>query len=190
MNAGPGRGTRRLSAEERALWRNVTRAIKPMRPEMAHTIAPAPLAEKAPVPAPVPPLALPQKPKARPAARPAPPPLAPLGRRMRGRVARGNEPIDGRLDLHGLTQDQAFDTLLGFLRAAQTRHAKLVLVITGKGARSRSSDFSGDARGVLRTLVPRWLAMPDFRPLVVAFETAHSGHGGEGALYVRLRRRR
>jgi DNA-nicking Smr family endonuclease len=102
---------------------------------------------------------------------------------MKQRVARGKEALDGRLDLHGLTQSEAHATLLRFLRAASTRGARLVLVITGKGARAGDSE-----RGVLRRQVPHWLGLPEFRALVVGFEDAHIAHGGEGALYVRVRR--
>jgi len=113
------------------------------------------------------------------------PPLAPLGRRMKQRVARGTETIDGRLDLHGLTQSEAHAALLRFMRAASTRGARLVLVITGKGVRAGEGE-----RGVLKRQVPQWLGLPEFRALVVGFENAHIAHGGEGALYVRVRRPR
>ena len=116
---------------------------------------------------------------------PPPPPLAPLTRRIKKRIARGNHAIDGRLDLHGMTQAEAHDALFGFLRAKQARGAKVVLVITGKGARG-----SGDGRGVLKRMVPMWLGMPEFRGCIVGFESAAIGHGGEGALYVSLRRAR
>jgi DNA-nicking Smr family endonuclease len=109
--------------------------------------------------------------------------LAPLGRRMKQRVARGKEAIDGRLDLHGLTQSEAHAALLRFLRAASARGARLVLVITGKGARE-----GGSERGVLKRQVPHWLGLPEFRTLVIGFDNAHITHGGEGALYVRVRR--
>jgi DNA-nicking Smr family endonuclease len=109
--------------------------------------------------------------------------LAPLGRRLRQRVARGKEAIDGRLDLHGLTQSEAHAALLHFLRKASAREARLVLVITGKGR-----DEGG--RGVLRRQVPNWLNLPEFRAFVIGFEEAHMAHGGEGALYVRIRRTR
>ena len=103
---------------------------------------------------------------------------------MRTRVARGKETIDGRLDLHGLTQSQAHAALLRFLRTASLQDAGLVLVITGKGRQGN------DERGVLKRQVPQWLNLPEFRSLVIGFEDAHIAHGGEGALYVRVRRKK
>jgi DNA-nicking Smr family endonuclease len=101
---------------------------------------------------------------------------------MKQRVARGKEAIDARLDLHGYTQDEAHSALLRFLRSANARDARLVLVITGKGR--------GGEIGVLRRQVPNWLALPEFRALVIGYEDAAITHGGEGALYVRVRRTR
>jgi DNA-nicking Smr family endonuclease len=166
-----------LSPEERVLWSTVTRSISPLRDEAPPLIddvaaeAAAPPAKSKPIVQPAP--------RAQPA-----PALTPLGRRLRARVARGKEAIDARLDLHGLTQSEAHAKLLRFLRDAQARDARLVLVITGKGQR-------GDGeRGVLKRQVPQWLGLPEFRALVVGFEDAGARHGGEGALYVCLRRLR
>ncbi len=173
---------RLLSREERVLWRTVTELIAPLREtpdggfDLEETVEapppakPARAAKSAPLP-----------PKATPAPGPAAPPLAPLGRRMRQRVARGREAIDARFDLHGLTQSEAHAELLRFLRSASARGHRLVLVITGKGRRNGEG-------GVLRRQVPQWLALPEFRSFVIGFEDAHIAHGGEGALYVRLRK--
>jgi DNA-nicking Smr family endonuclease len=173
-----GRGRKRgLSDDERHLWKTVTRSIAPLRPH-------APDAERGDSPPPPPrPVkrdaasSAPVKPQ--PAVNPQPPAPAPavLGRKLKQRVARGREPIEGRLDLHGMTQSEAHAELLHFLRKAAGRGAKLVLVITGKS-------------GVLRRQAPLWLALPDFREHVIGFEAAHVAHGGEGALYVRVRRSR
>jgi DNA-nicking Smr family endonuclease len=116
--------------------------------------------------------------------RPAPQ-LEPFDRRLRQRLAGGTAPIDARIDLHGKTQSAAYGQLLSFLRRAQTEGAKFVLVITGKGARD-----DGSERGVLKRQVPHWLELPEFRGYVVGFERAHAGHGGAGALYVRIRRQK
>ncbi len=178
---------RHLSEEERALWTGFVRSIEPLHraPESSPARPPAEesaggkAAPAAPPPATQHDTGLKKK----------PPPLAPLGRRMRRRVGRGREPIDERIDLHGLTQAKAHAALLRFLRGAQARGARLVLVVTGKGSGKADRDAAAE-RGVLRRQVPIWLSLAEFRPFVLGFEDAHAGHGGHGALYVRLRRGR
>jgi DNA-nicking Smr family endonuclease len=175
---------RDLSDEEEALWSGVARSVKPLRPAK-------PKAKSAKAKAAVTSLhqAEERKPAASRAALPPaikPPPLAPLDRRGKKRVARGRDPIDARIDLHGKTQTEAHDALMRFMRRAQSNGARLVLVVTGKGS---GTPRDGEReRGVLRRQVPLWLALPEFRALIVGFEAAHVAHGGEGALYVRLRR--
>jgi DNA-nicking Smr family endonuclease len=118
-----------------------------------------------------------------PATKQASPPLAPLGRRERTRLSRGRSEIDARLDLHGMTQTRAHRALSGFLQRAHRDGLTFVLVITGKGR-------TGGDSGILRRQVPQWLSQPEFRAFIVGFEEAHIGHGGGGALYVRIRRAR
>ncbi|MBN9064132.1 MAG: Smr/MutS family protein, partial [Rhizobiales bacterium] len=101
----------------------------------------------------------------------------------------GRRDIDGVLDLHGMTQSAAHDALNRFLHRKQREGASLVVVITGKGAGGSAFDPDRE-RGVLRRMAPHWLRMPDLRPLVLGFEAAAAHHGGDGALYVRLRRAR
>jgi DNA-nicking Smr family endonuclease len=191
---------RHLTDEERALWTGFARSIKPLdraqappalETAAAESTASKPAAAKlaaansaASKPAAAEPAARDDLPRAEKS-----PPLAPLGRRLRRRVARGREPIDGRIDLHGHTQAKAHAALLRFLRGAQADGAKMVLVVTGKGTGRGDRDAPAE-RGVLKRQVPMWLAQAEFRPLVLGFEDAHIGHGGEGALYVRLRRGR
>jgi DNA-nicking Smr family endonuclease len=183
----PPRRKRALSDEERVLWESVIKQTRPLRkkhrPVEAHAAAPktdsriaagAPVTPKPPLPAttPVP-------------AKPAVPPLAPLGRRERTQLSRGRKEIEARLDLHGMTQARAHRALSGFLQRAHRDGLTFVLVITGKGTIGADSE-----RGVLRRQVPQWLSQPEFRAFVVGFEEAHIGHGGAGALYVRIRRSR
>jgi len=180
-----GRRSRSLGDDERELWVTVTRSVVPLKRRKAATLADTPSAEdpkRKTVQG-----ALPAPPAPQHAARKAPP-LAPLGRRMKQKVARGSEPIDGRIDLHGMTQSEAHHALARFLRSAQRDGARLVLVITGKGARSDADAYA--ERGVLKRQVPLWLESAELRPLVVGFEAAGHGHGGQGALYVRVRRMR
>jgi DNA-nicking Smr family endonuclease len=174
---------RSLSDDERMLWDTVTRAVAPLRKRKAKKREEPGVAATAPTPA-KPARAARMAPAAAPPKTHAPP-LAPLGRRMRSKLARGSEPIDDRIDLHGMTQADAHAALAHFLRRAQARGARVVLVITGKGARA-GDPFS--ERGVLKRQVPHWLESAALRPLVVGFESAGAGHGGAGALYVRLRR--
>ena len=175
------RRKRSLSDEERVLWESVAKQTKPLRKKQraAKTEGAAPAAE-APVAAkPVaPPKPLPLAKISR-----APPAAPPLGRRERSQLSRGRKEIDARLDLHGMTQTRAHRALSGFLQRAHRDGMTFVLVITGKGKMGAETE-----RGVLRRQVPQWLSLPEFRALVVGFEEAHIGHGGEGALYVRIRR--
>jgi DNA-nicking Smr family endonuclease len=181
------RRKRALSEEEQVLWESVAKEIKPLRRRPRAPKAPAeepPVAAKSAGLAKSPPAARPAK-AARPDKPPAPP-LAPLGRRERSQLSRGRKEIDARLDLHGMTQTRAHRALLSFLQRATSAGLTFVLVITGKG---RTVGPESE-RGVLRRQVPEWLNLPEFRALVVGFEEAHIGHGGEGALYVRVRRAR
>jgi DNA-nicking Smr family endonuclease len=183
------RRRRALSEEERALWESVAKQTKPLRkkPRAAKAPAAAPDAEP---PAAAKQVAAAPHPSARTVrapnpAPPAAPPLAPLGRRERSQLSRGRKEIEDRLDLHGMTQTRAHRALSGFLQRAHHDGLTFVLIITGKGKMGADSE-----RGVLRRQVPLWLNLPEFRTLVVGFEEAHIGHGGEGALYVRIRRSR
>jgi DNA-nicking Smr family endonuclease len=187
----PPHRKRALSEEERTLWESVAKQTKPLRkkarttkPHLASPDSRMPAAAKAaaaPKPSPAVRIARAAKPNPAPAA----PPLAPLGRRERSQLSRGRKDIDARLDLHGMTQTRAHHALFNFLQRAHSGGLTFVLVITGKGRIGVESE-----RGVLRRQVPHWLSLPEFRSLVVGFEEAHIGHGGEGALYVRIRRSR
>jgi DNA-nicking Smr family endonuclease len=176
---------RRLTADEEHLWSAVAHTIKPLRqgrkplPAARHKAvnpdAPRPAKKAIAI---VPSIAAP---------RPAivTPPVS-IARREKQQLARGHTAIDARIDLHGMTQAQAHAALLRFLHGAQAKGAKFALVITGKGA----PNALRGARGVLRQQVPLWFALPEFRACVLGFDVAHVGHGGEGALYVRLRKAR
>jgi DNA-nicking Smr family endonuclease len=180
------RRRRALSEEERALWESVAKQVKPLRKKprapkvpIAAIVEDRFVAAKAATAAKSPATARAVKPD-------SPPPLAPLGRRERSQLSRGRKEIEGRLDLHGMTQTRAHRALLSFLQRASGDGLTFVLVITGKGRASGAEA----GRGVLRRQVPEWLGLPELRALVVGFEEAHIGHGGEGALYVRVRRAR
>jgi DNA-nicking Smr family endonuclease len=115
-------------------------------------------------------------------------------RRKARRIASGTIEIEARLDLHGLTQSDAHARLIGFLKSASARGLRTVLVITGKGGGRQPSArdaawWESEEVGILRRSVPRWLAEPPLRGLVIGSQLAAPHHGGEGALYILLRRR-
>lgn len=125
------------------------------------------------------------------------PSLADFDRKKARKLGAGQLDIEARIDLHGMRQSEAHAALRRFIATSHARGARWVLVITGKGAPAGSREYSdrpwsGDEmgredRGVLRRNVPRWLAEPDLRMLVVSFTAASVRHGGDGALYVHLR---
>jgi len=175
---------RRLSDEEIALWTEVARSVARRRGATLPTPSkPVGAGARAPAPSP-----LPAEPAAGRPAKPSAPPLAPIERRLKRELARGRAPIDAALDLHGLTQAEAHQALRGFLRHSQTRGARLVIIVTGKGGAIDELSGWPNERGVLKRLTPQWLREPDLRSVVLGFEEAGRAHGGSGALYVRLRR--
>ena len=170
--------------DERRLWAEVAHGVAPLsgrtRPELepAAVLAGAVQPMRGLTPAP-----------SQPRPSPGPPPLAPLEPKTRLGLRRGTRRAAAVLDLHGLRQAQAHEALIAFLRRSQWAGHGVVLVVTGKGAEAWP-DNPFEARGVLKRLVPHWLRLPDLRSLVVGFEAAGPHHGGAGALYVRLRRRK
>jgi DNA-nicking Smr family endonuclease len=173
---------RHPSRDDRALWRRTMRDVTPLapgrparppeetddprvEPARPHRLVPAPVKRAARLP-----------------------PLAPgdspgVDRSTAEKFRRGQLAVEARLDLHGMTQEQAHRALVGFIRRGHEDGLRTVLVITGKGG-------FGDARGVLRDAVPRWLNESDLRPRVLSCAWARPKHGGAGALYVLLRRLR
>ncbi|ESY87834.1 Smr/MutS family protein [Mesorhizobium australicum] len=169
----------KLSDDDRVLWNLVARTAKPLKgraavdiPDMAVDARPTP--------------AQPVQPSAN-----APGTVKPkiqhvthrLDEPTLDKLQKGRLPIEGRVDLHGMTQDEAYSLLFSFLHRAHAGGVRYVLVITGKGSSS-----GGD--GILRRAVPAWLSTPAFRPLVSSHDHAARNHGGSGALYIRLRRAR
>jgi DNA-nicking Smr family endonuclease len=154
---------RKAESDERALWREAMRGVRRLDAVTG-----------APEPDPAPPAKTRSLP---PPEKPAPTPRHGLDRRSAQRLKRGRTAIDARLDLHGMTQSEAHRALAAFLAQAQKAGLRVVLVITGKS-------------GVLHGAVPRWLGEGDNRGRILATGRAQPLHGGEGALYVFLRRKR
>jgi DNA-nicking Smr family endonuclease len=174
-----------LSPDDRRIWARVAGSVTPAKPKKAPRIIPG-AAIVDPPPAPHPkglaakargatashvPTAVPSRPRGLP---------EPLEPRRQRRLSRERDPIEARIDLHGFGRFQAQDALTAFLMGAQARGYRSVLVITGQGRRGGT--------GVIRASVHEWLQGPALRGVVSGFASAARHHGGDGALYVTIRR--
>jgi DNA-nicking Smr family endonuclease len=195
-------GARALSAEDEALWKAVAATITPIEKQPAAirvTIEPKPPALRpARTGEPVPP------PKASARSRPAPPAVKPPPKaaeppafevKRARKLRRGALEIEDLIDLYGMRQAEAHRALRAFLLSAHARGLSHVKIITGKGRSDSSPErpFELHARerpGVLKRLLPVWLGEPDIAAVVVSYTGAGRQHGGDGALYVHLRRRK
>ena len=174
-----------LSPEDRRIWTRVAGSVTPSKPKKAARVTPGAAV--------VDPPAAPH-PKGPAKARGVPPPYAPAvsgPARLRGlpeeleprrqrRLSRERDPIEAKIDLHGFGRFQAQDALTAFLMGAQARGYRSVLVVTGQGRRGGT--------GVIRASVHEWLQGPALRGVVSGFAPAARHHGGDGALYVTIRR--
>ncbi len=194
---------RHLSKEDEDLWQHTASTLEPLRVKKGRHLADMPdldavapfeatgkAARKTAV------VASPAGAKAAPKpASPPPPAKAPalntFDRKAARRLRQGQFEIEARIDLHGMRQSEAHLALRRFLLTSFSRGLRWVLVITGKGGPRRPRDddegYGVPERGVLRKNGPMWLAEPELRAVVVSFTTAAISHGGEGALYIKLR---
>jgi DNA-nicking Smr family endonuclease len=183
---------RQRDESDEVLWERVVESTKPLAkgkalrsPHRPKAQEPGPAKKAARVP-PAPTRA--RAPKA--AAKPAPAArVEVLNRQTARQLERGRLAVDARLDLHGMRQRDAHGALRRFLKSAQRKGHRHVLVITGKGAGIDASRpfYLAEERGVLRQAVPHWLSQPDLAQVVISYAEAPRRLGGEGALYVRLR---
>lgn len=162
---------RRLDSSERLVWNRVARTVAPRRrPHGKGAAKPCASASREDFAAMMrlPPLKVKRELV----------PTGPVPHSVERNVRKGRVDIDGRIDLHGMTQAQAKKALSTTILRAAKRGDRCLLVITGKGPR---------LDGVLRTQLPGWLAGPTLRPTITTFAQAHAKHGGAGAWYVFLR---
>jgi DNA-nicking Smr family endonuclease len=197
--AGMTRRRRHLSQEERALWDRVTGTTKPMAPDARPDPTPlAPLRQKPVIPrADLPDFQVGQMADAY-----RPHDILPsIGHRLTnapvnmdaksfGKMKRGKLQPEGRIDLHGMTLAQAHPALMSFILTSWAMDRRLVLVITGKGKDRDEGGPIPTRNGILRHQVPQWLALPPLAQAVLQVTPAHLKHGGQGAYYIYLRRRR
>jgi DNA-nicking Smr family endonuclease len=173
------------------LWEEVAGTVLPLRPRRRRRKV-----EDAPLPLPPAENLAPKRPRiiamppyqspGTPSAGPSYPAIEPG---LKRKLQRGRVEIDYTLDLHGMRQDEAYAALRRTLDARSARGDRTLLVITGKGLKKLRDDPTTIVeRGVLRTMLPIWLATPELAPLVAGWDVSHQSHGGEGAWYVRLKR--
>lgn len=192
---------RRLSAEEAEVWAKVIRTVRPLEKRFPLSTPQGDLHRDAAVQevAPAAPLPVPAK-KVKGRVPPLPPakaaPIKPKGETQlhldgswEKRIAKGTLVPDFSLDLHGATLEMAYSRLMHGLTQAKAMGARVVLVVTGK-PRSVDAMDRGERRGAIRAKIADWLAASDHATDIVAIRGAHRRHGGAGALYVVLKRRR
>lgn len=114
-----------------------------------------------------------------------------IDRRTAQKFTRGEFKIERRLDLHGYTEKEAYDKVFEFVKTSYLQNCRCILIITGKGSLHREEDDDIFAsRGILKDQVPNWLNSDELRPLILSFSYSKPADGGEGALYILLRRNR
>lgn len=202
------RPPRRLTPDESAMWRKIAATVTPLeRRRKAQAVAPNPEAPPRPEAPPPEPTKVDlaaalaaAKAKAATAPRQAAVPsrrAAPriaeekvgLDASWERKIARGGLEPDFSLDLHGSTLDQAYSRLMHGLAQARAMGARVVLIVTGKPRPAEAAD-RGQVRGAIRAKIADWLAASDHASDIAAVRSAHRRHGGQGALYVVLKRRR
>ncbi|MEQ1709410.1 MAG: Smr/MutS family protein [Terricaulis sp.] len=168
---------RDLTSDETRLWRRVAASVKPRRADSVEAEPLPSTRTQKPITRKLPPADAPPAPRYV----LAPILTPPADRAAEKRVRRGKLDIGATLDLHGHTQVTARAALTRFLRAAQARGDKTVIIVTGIGR-------AGE--GVLKRCLPEWLGRSDVRPLVSGYAQAHRAHGGAGAFYLFIKRAR
>jgi DNA-nicking Smr family endonuclease len=163
-----------MSPDDQIIWRKVIGTVNPLKGGSKFT----PIAPLSPIFVQIPILEAYNEPNLQ-----KPLTLLRLDQPTHKKITKGKVQLQTRVDLHGLTQEEAYPFLLNFLRHAYANHFRYALIITGKSGGVYRS------HGVLKHNVPRWLSTPPFRVYVNAFDDASRQHGGAGAIYVRLRQR-
>ena len=181
---------RGLSEEESEAWEKLAATVTPIHPAIAR---PEPEVAKPPPPPPKQPKLRKQQP-ARPVAAPPraqPKPSSPgnLDSHWDRRLKSGALQPDLTLDLHGYNLDAAYDRLMGGVAQARALGMRTILLVTGKSRPVAAAD-RGASRGVIRAKVLDWLAASSHHTAIAAVRRAHQRHGGDGALYIVLKRGR
>ena len=181
---------RRLSSEEEALWSALARTVRPIRPS-ARPVA-SPTTTSLPIEPPIKTRLTKtpaRTPKAPPPAPPARTPAAVLDTGWERRIRSGNIIPDTSIDLHGHTLSTAHARLNQAISTALSRDARVLLVVTGKPPKNAATEDKG-RRGAIRGEIGHWLETSPYADRIASVRVAHPRHGGEGALYLILRRKK
>lgn len=185
---------RHLSSDEKALWDSVARQTVPMSPKKVRKTELKDGSDKTPVKdrVPIAPFKVGEMSSASTAIgkRAGSKPQVLMDAGAFAKLKRGKLSPERRIDLHGMTLSQAHPALIRFILDAYSDQKRLVLVITGKGNRNDPKGPFEVQRGVLRRQVPMWLSAPPLSTYILQSVPSHQRHGGDGALYVYLRRPR
>jgi DNA-nicking Smr family endonuclease len=171
--------------EDETLWLSAMQNVKPLEKGVDPEETGEPAGDREDTAKKIQPSKTPTAPK-------EPPPAAGIDRRTKEKLLQGKFPIEGRLDLHGHNQAQAHNELIQFIERGFERGQRCLLVITGKGSGGEKEEggWLEPETGVLKREVPRWLTEKPLAGKVIVFTQAQPKHGGEGALYVYLRRKK
>jgi DNA-nicking Smr family endonuclease len=175
---------RQLTPEEKRLWKLITRQTKPLSVPVADDETEEEENKDTEIksgkvklrPAPIKTQAAPVKTKAATIKKQGD--YSGIDKNTAESFRKGKEPIDAKLDLHGMTQEKAHNALIAFIEKQVKLESRRLLVITGKGS------------GILRSALPRWLTAPNLNKSILAFDVAKAKHGGDGAFYILLKRKR
>ncbi len=182
---GKKKTEKKPDAKDETLWRSAMQDVKPLKKDVNPEKTGEPAGEPEDTATNTQPSKTSDTPKEL-------PPAAGIDRRTEEKLRQGKFPIEGRLDLHGHTQAQAHNELIQFVERGFEQGQRCLLVITGKGrgGERKGGGWSESETGVLRREVPRWLTELPLAGKVITFTHAQPKHGGEGALYVYLRRKK
>lgn len=179
---------RKLSSDEKALWNKISRTISDPQPIVTDTNEEKEIVKKKNNPL-KPKSILNSDLKKNPRIKPKTDySSGAMDQNILRRLKRGKLSPEAKLDLHGLTTDQAYKALYAFINNNYKLKKRLILIITGKGERNYNSEDSFSNKGVLRKIVPQWLKSPAINGFILDFVQSHIKDGGSGALYVYLKK--
>ncbi len=173
--------------DDKNLWNLMTQDVKPLHPEKPSAQKPESQSKSSKTATPKPQKLKDPIPQTRAVVEKS----REIDKNTKDKLVKGKLKIEKRIDLHGMRQEEAFQSLKKFVESAHSSGNRLVLVITGKGAQSVNPEhWMEDARGVLKRKFPSWMEQSPFKNIVLQYHHARPRDGGDGAFYVYLRKKK